>query len=797
MSVSATDVQKAYLAYFGRPADPVGLTYWQSQDKATMHAGFADSTEYGSLYSGMSETQRVSQVYTNLLGRDADATGLVYWAGELAAGRETVSSLVVSMMDNALGDDVTTIANRVTYAEKFSAALDTSAEITGYSGDSAAAATRTAIASVTDDASLATAEAALDTSVSTVTETGTTSSGETFTLTDSTDSVTGTSGNDKIIAGTDATNNTLNAGDTIDGKGGTDKITLFGDGNIAGYAGADISNVEHFFMRFDAATAGQSIDLTANTDVTQAWAEKGTTNGANTITINKAQTAGIKGEFSANTAGADTLNFAFDDASAASGDEANLSLDSADTDVLTAATGGVVIDAIETLNISATGTNSLGGLDTDSVTKLVITGAGKLTTSLEAGAAAASYKTIDASDNTGGVTLDITDISGAGGGAAQDFTITGGTGNDKITTVWAELTKDDTIDLGDGTDALIFNDAVTISTSTQAGVLANVSNVEEFGVNSAAGVALTLDADLISSDVNTFSLGGAGDSAAITDAAEGVTLNIEDVAIAASNIATKLGASEVNIGLEGGKTTAADATAGVTVTGESTINVASSGTAGVTANDLLLNADDNTKVVVTGSQNLLLDVENNGGNTGNTVDGSDFTGDLSVFGNAEEDAIIGGSGDDYFEGGTPAAALTPALTTAGASGTDTFTGNGGKDTFGIAANSVDQANMVTITDFAAGDKLSFGVTAGSGSFVSSAIDVTSASSLGAALDIADTATTNNISWFVYDSNTYVLAEGAATDDNQAADSIVKLTGTLDLSDSTLSTAATGDVLTFA
>lgn len=160
--VSVIDVQKAYLAYFGRPADPVGLNYWMNSDTATMRAGFAASAEYAELYSGMTAEQRVEQVYQNLLGRPSDFVGKAYWVNEFNAGRETVSSLVVSMQTNALGVDIGTINNRVTYAILFTAELDTLAEVNGYSGTAASAAARGAMSSITyTDASLAAARATL------------------------------------------------------------------------------------------------------------------------------------------------------------------------------------------------------------------------------------------------------------------------------------------------------------------------------------------------------------------------------------------------------------------------------------------------------------------------------------------------------------------------------------------------------------------------------------------------------------------------------------------------------------
>ena len=59
-------VQKLYIAYFGRPADPVGLAYWAANvDAANGNfsaaiAGFAASNESNALYSGTNSTQKVS-----------------------------------------------------------------------------------------------------------------------------------------------------------------------------------------------------------------------------------------------------------------------------------------------------------------------------------------------------------------------------------------------------------------------------------------------------------------------------------------------------------------------------------------------------------------------------------------------------------------------------------------------------------------------------------------------------------------------------------------------------------------
>ena len=113
------DVEKAYLAYFGRPADIAGMNYWLGKSIADMDAGFAASQEYATLYGGMTNSQRVDQVYQNLFGRAADPAGKAYWAGQLNAGLVTIGTLVATMEADALGVDIGTINNRLTFAIDF------------------------------------------------------------------------------------------------------------------------------------------------------------------------------------------------------------------------------------------------------------------------------------------------------------------------------------------------------------------------------------------------------------------------------------------------------------------------------------------------------------------------------------------------------------------------------------------------------------------------------------------------------------------------------------------------------
>ncbi|WP_031596917.1 DUF4214 domain-containing protein [Ferrovum myxofaciens] len=158
-TATATDVENAYLAYFGRPADPEGMNYWLGQSIATMQAGFAASQEYRTLYGNMTNKQVVTQVYSNLLGRAPDTGGLAYWVNQLNIGAATVSTIVTQMQANAEGIDIATLANRFVYAIHFTEDLTSHSQIVGYEGTAAANAARVAVSQVLNTASsLATAE---------------------------------------------------------------------------------------------------------------------------------------------------------------------------------------------------------------------------------------------------------------------------------------------------------------------------------------------------------------------------------------------------------------------------------------------------------------------------------------------------------------------------------------------------------------------------------------------------------------------------------------------------------------
>jgi len=190
-------IQKLYVAYFGRPADASGLSYWESvvgtaanADTSAVSKAFAASAEYKATYAGLSNDAVINAVYQNLFGHAPDVPGLLYWSNLLTKGAITIDNVVTQVAGGALTTDLTAINNKVTAATVFTAALDTTAEILGYSGTTALAAAKTWLAGVTDNTSLAgaTATTALNSTVSSVT-TPVTVAATTYTLSVSSPSV--------------------------------------------------------------------------------------------------------------------------------------------------------------------------------------------------------------------------------------------------------------------------------------------------------------------------------------------------------------------------------------------------------------------------------------------------------------------------------------------------------------------------------------------------------------------------------------------------------------------------------
>lgn len=129
-SYSEEQVLTAYVAYYGRPADISGLGYWANRLDGTggdlseiIHA-FGYSAEFDDNYGHLNNTELVSGLYWQLLGRSPDPEGLHWYVGGLDAGWLTLQSVALDIIYGVQNDDVVTVANRLAVSKHFMTALE-------------------------------------------------------------------------------------------------------------------------------------------------------------------------------------------------------------------------------------------------------------------------------------------------------------------------------------------------------------------------------------------------------------------------------------------------------------------------------------------------------------------------------------------------------------------------------------------------------------------------------------------------------------------------------------------------
>lgn len=169
-------VQQLYIAYFGRPADPSGLSnfaselsrldaptgiqalnaaYGSNPEVRALVDSFGTSPESRALYSG--DTQSfVTAIYRNVLNRAPDPDGLRFWVNAIDQRVLTQANASFSIMAGALANqtpqgqaDARLITQRVLAGSRFTSALSTPALVNAYNGNNAAAIARDMLNSVT------------------------------------------------------------------------------------------------------------------------------------------------------------------------------------------------------------------------------------------------------------------------------------------------------------------------------------------------------------------------------------------------------------------------------------------------------------------------------------------------------------------------------------------------------------------------------------------------------------------------------------------------------------------------
>jgi hypothetical protein len=127
---SMDTVQKAYIGYYGRPADPAGLTYWadrldeENGDLSALINEFGTSEEYTDRFDGMSNEDLVNNLYQQLFNRDAEQEGLDFYVAKLENEESSLAEIAVVIMDGAQNADAVALENKLQVAQDFTAAIE-------------------------------------------------------------------------------------------------------------------------------------------------------------------------------------------------------------------------------------------------------------------------------------------------------------------------------------------------------------------------------------------------------------------------------------------------------------------------------------------------------------------------------------------------------------------------------------------------------------------------------------------------------------------------------------------------
>jgi Tol biopolymer transport system component len=159
-------VQKTYIGYYQRAADPGGLIYWANRLDARagnlneIIEAFANEPESQALYGTINSSNIstvVDSIYNALFGRDAEhgAGGLDFWVNGFNAGTFTAATIMLNILNAAQNEDLLSVNNKLTAANLFTRTIDP--ELDGsnfqvtYAGDGDVIAGRNFLAFVTSN----------------------------------------------------------------------------------------------------------------------------------------------------------------------------------------------------------------------------------------------------------------------------------------------------------------------------------------------------------------------------------------------------------------------------------------------------------------------------------------------------------------------------------------------------------------------------------------------------------------------------------------------------------------------
>lgn len=761
MATTSESIQEIYIGLLGRAADADGAAYWTAEiDAGTLtleqlRANIVnEQAEYASGLGSLTRAQTVAELYNRLFERTADATDLAYWV-DGAGSSVNIDQLVLALSNGASAADRVVLDNKTDAAEYYTANT-TQANYTASGAQGAVDSVDGTSQSVTDSKAS--------------TDSGSQTSGQTFTLTTAVDALTGTSNNDTFIAD----NNSISAGDTLVGGAGTDTLQVFASAIVP-----NISGIENVYYN----TPGANVDISGKSDVTAIELDSAATGRTVTVAANQAVTLDSVAAGGTTTIAGNTPT------------SLDLTLDGTGT----AAAGNTVAltgTALATLNVTGSSNASYVTLTNAGAALTTINVAGDQTVSLTS--ALTTVTTVNGSTATGSTIFNTT--------GASNLTFTGGTGDDTVT-VAGTLTTADTLDGGAGTDVIGISSGATLTAATGA----RATNFETLDIRGSSSTT-AYDLDFLSG-ITKVQVGAAlTANTTVQDMAAdaGVEIGVDQGAFSLTLAQKDAGAGSpddtLTVTMNAATAIASDNGSTVVVNDIETLTLGSTSTGtNITHNIDDLTSNASTKIVLDAST-AGLQIDGLTATAVSLIDGSgaakavDVTLAAQALTNASGVAIKGGAGVDSFNltavtdfSATDHNMATPTyadVQLTGGAAADTFTVDATVDseqfTFNYAAgdsvsdSSAADGYSTTLTDLVTGlvNNAAYADAAGNRAVFDTAESATAVTSGTTAVTFGTTTVTNANDFFIYrnGSDAFVYQDTDGDKIIESGEFAVKLTG---------------------
>jgi lipopolysaccharide transport system ATP-binding protein len=150
IKIDDNELQKLYIAYFGRPGDPSGIKYWLSQSSSNQLLTLKNISyelsiqdEYiNNISNDKSLESQINKLYFNLFGRKSDFNGLNYWLNMLDKDNNCISDIVFNLLyhnkdknlvdSNQLEHDFSILDNKVFVAKIFTQQISKSSSLVNF-----------------------------------------------------------------------------------------------------------------------------------------------------------------------------------------------------------------------------------------------------------------------------------------------------------------------------------------------------------------------------------------------------------------------------------------------------------------------------------------------------------------------------------------------------------------------------------------------------------------------------------------------------------------------------------------